>query len=257
MAEKVKINPQSIDQSKILAIFCLVMGIVSIPTGFVVFGAVVGIIGIIFGIWHWRRGSPGRVMAACGIGLSIVGIAVSCFMFSLYIWMIGEMQESYRESQKSYDRWIGVKAPDFAMTGLDGNKLTLSQLEGKRVVLDFWATWCPPCKEEMPHFIQLKHEYGDQIAIVGISHEEVETQKKFAEEYGVNFTLATVDQLPVPFSGIRSIPTTFYIDSKGVIQHYSVGYHGYDSIKQNAIQNDYQGEVLTEPRPEKPETEEP
>lgn len=259
MTEKVKIHLKShdaVEQSKIFAIFCLVMGIVSIPTGFVVFGAVVGIIGIVFGIWHWRKGSPGRVLAAFGMGLSLLGIVISCMMLFLYIWMIGEVQESFQASQQSYDRWLGVEAPDFVMTGLDGNEFTLSQLEGKRVVLDFWATWCPPCKEQMPHFIQLKKDYGDQVAIVGISHEDVEKQKTFAEEHGINFILATADNMPEPFNGIRSIPTTFYIDSKGVIQHYSVGYHGYDSIKKHADQDDYQGKVFSQQRPEEQETEE-
>ena len=249
MDEKVKINPPSTDQNKTLALFCLIMGIVSIPTSFIVFGALVGFIGIYFGIWHFRRKAAGNIMAISGMVLSLTGIVAAGFMVSLYIWMVGEMQASYRASQQNYDRWVGVKVPEFALTDLDGNEWTLSQFKDKRVILNFWATWCPPCKEEFPHFIQLQKEYSDQLVIIGISKEEIQTQKKFAEEQGVNFILAVADDLPEPFNGILSIPKTFYIDRNGVIQEYSSGYHDYNALLENAIQDDFDGEVLEKPKP--------
>ena len=253
MDEKVKINPTSTDTNKTLSIFCLVMGIVSIPTSFIIFGALIGLIGILFGIWHFRSKAQGNIMAVSGMVLSCVGIIASGFMISLYIWMIGEMQESFRASNQNYDRWIGVRSPEMVFTDLDGNELTSAQFEGKRVILNFWATWCPPCKKEIPHFVKLQEEYGDHLVIIGISHEENEKQRSFAEDYDVNFILAKANILPEPFTGIQSIPTTFYIDRNGVIQHYSLGYRDYSTIKDHAIQDDFAGEVLDEPKPEEPE----
>lgn len=255
MNEQVKINPPTKDDSKLLAMFSLIMGIISIPTAFIVFGMLVGIIGIIFGVWHWMKRTPGRIMSGIGIGISCVGIAASICMLSLYIWMIGEMQLNFENSNKSYDQWIGVQTPDMEFTTLDGKEMTLAELKGKRVVLDFWATWCPPCKKEIPHFIKLQNEHPNDIVVVGISHEDNETQQKFADEYGINFILAKSKTLPEPFDSVRSIPTTFYIDRNGVIQQYSVGYHGYSDIESNAIQDDFAGEVLSEPKPEEPESQ--
>ena len=114
-------------------------------------------------------------------------------------------------------------APDFTVFDTDGNELKLSDMFGKPIVLNFWASWCPPCKSEMPHFDALYSEVGDQITFMMIdlvdgSRETVETGLAYIT--GENFTF------PVFFDtngeagytyGIRSIPTTYFIDKDGYI----------------------------------------
>lgn len=247
MNEQVKIISSSHNDNKFLATGSLILGLVSIPSSFVLFGALIGLLGIVFGVWHWLRKSPGRIMSGFGIGLSCAGIVLSGCMLALYIWMYQEIQTHFESSPQTYDPWIGVKVPAMVLTDLDGSEISLSQLRGKRVVLNFWATWCPPCKKEIPHLIQLQDEYENDVVIIGISHEATEIQKPFAEEHGINYVLGTVEDLPEPFFSVHSIPTTFFIDRNGVIQHYTIGYRDYHSIKTEALRDDYAGEVLEMP----------
>jgi peroxiredoxin len=131
---------------------------------------------------------------------------------------------------------------------MEGNEIILSQLKGKRVVLDFWATWCPPCKKEIPHFIMLANEVkSDNLVIIGISSEDKSVLKNFIEKTGINYPIASADDLPLPFAQISSVPTTFFIDRNGIIQNVLVGYHDYDTLKANATAENYQGELKTAP----------
>lgn len=122
-----------------------------------------------------------------------------------------------------------MAAPDFTVTSLDGKELRLSALKGKVVMLDFWATWCPPCKAEIPHFIELQNAYGPKgLEIIGLSvdQEGPEVVRDFSKEYGVNYTMAMAGpDLVQKYGGIRGIPTTFLIDKEGRIAKKLVGYH--------------------------------
>src|SRR5690606_13113785 len=119
------------------------------------------IVGFVLGIIHLRGAHNARVMAGWGIGLSVVGFLVGLGFLSLYTWFyvyhVMPMMAEF-EDEPALDIWEGVRSPDLTVTTLDGNTLTLSELKGKRVVLAMWATWCPPCAEEVPHFIKLTEE---------------------------------------------------------------------------------------------------
>ena len=121
-----------------------------------------------------------------------------------------------------------MAAPDFKVKGLDGMEVKLSALKGKVVVLDFWATWCPPCKAEIPHFIELQADYGAKgLEIIGLSvdQEGEEVVRAFAKEHGVNYAMAMAGpDLVQKYGGIRGIPTTFLIDKQGRIAKKLVGY---------------------------------
>ncbi|MFP5501938.1 MAG: TlpA disulfide reductase family protein [Candidatus Sericytochromatia bacterium] len=119
------------------------------------------------------------------------------------------------------------KAADFNLTSIEGKKFSLADFKGKVVILDFWATWCPPCREEIPDFIALQKQYRSQgLEIVGVSvdREGPSVVKKFGEEYGINYTsLMADDKVTAAYGGIRGLPTTFVIDRQGNIIKKYVG----------------------------------
>jgi peroxiredoxin len=110
-------------------------------------------------------------------------------------------------------------APGFALVDLNGQSVSLMDFRGKVVVLDFWATWCPPCRREIPDFVGLQTAYGPQgLQIVGIALDEPEKVMTFARENGMNYpVLIGSDDVVAKYGGIEGIPTTFIIDRSGKI----------------------------------------
>jgi thiol-disulfide isomerase/thioredoxin len=123
-----------------------------------------------------------------------------------------------------------VPAPAWKLKGLDGSTVTSAQLRGKVVVLDFWATWCAPCKAEIPGYIELQRKYGaDGLVIVGVSKDDEgpkrqQSVKDFADSHGMNYTIVfTDDDLEAALGGIDAIPTTYIIDRDGNIRSKKIG----------------------------------
>ncbi|TKJ40260.1 hypothetical protein CEE37_08005 [candidate division LCP-89 bacterium B3_LCP] len=127
-----------------------------------------------------------------------------------------------------------TKAPDFKLQDENGENLSLADLKGKVVILDFWATWCPPCRNEIPHFIELQNTYGDKgLMVVGISVDQKgwSVVSPFIEEQGINYPVLLTDgeaygnyQRLIPANMQGSIPFTFIIDREGNITERFVGY---------------------------------
>jgi peroxiredoxin len=115
----------------------------------------------------------------------------------------------------------GIEAPDFSLFTLDGQKVKLSDYRGKAVLLNFWATWCPPCKVEMPWFVDLQKQYGkDGLVILGVAMDDSEpaTIAKFAQELGVNYTvLIGTDKVSDDYGDVQYLPTTFFIGRNGAV----------------------------------------
>ena len=113
----------------------------------------------------------------------------------------------------------GQMAPDFELEALDGKKVKLSDFRGKAVLLNFWATWCGPCKIEMPWFVELQKEYGPQgFQIVGVAMDDAGTEEiaKFAQQMGVNYpVLLGKESVGQSYGGVGVLPTTFFIDRDG------------------------------------------
>ncbi len=131
--------------------------------------------------------------------------------------------------QVSNDPLVGRAAPQFTLQDLDGKNVSLSSFKGKVVVLDFWATWCPPCRQEIPHFIDLQNKYGKKnFTFLGVSVDQdgPSVVKTFVAKNGMNYPqLMATQQVVMNYGKIDGIPTTFVIDKKGVIRNVFVGYH--------------------------------
>jgi peroxiredoxin len=126
----------------------------------------------------------------------------------------------------AFESWSGKSAPDFTVKGIDGKGHKLSDYHGRNLLVVFWATWCPACKLEIPHLIELRKMYSeDALEILAISNESPEDLKPFAADKGINYTVATLggSALPAPFSKVTSIPTTFFIDQDGTIKLAALG----------------------------------
>ncbi|NQU04846.1 MAG: redoxin domain-containing protein [Calditrichaeota bacterium] len=132
----------------------------------------------------------------------------------------------------------GIKAANFSLSDMEGKPVNLSDYAGKVIILDFWATWCPPCVKEIPHFNDLSKEYGDKgLVVIGVSVDRggKEVIEEFLKKTQVDYTIALVDkdtygqyQSYLPKSEQGGIPFTFVIDRKGVIRHHYVGYREKD-----------------------------
>src|SRR5262249_12305822 len=113
-----------------------------------------------------------------------------------------------------------------AMTDLDGRTIAQADLAGKVVLVNFWATWCGPCREEVPELIALKEKYRGKLLIIGISQdsEPPATVKAFAQARGMNYPVVMdTDALDNLFPGVSALPTTFLVDREGRVVKKHVG----------------------------------
>jgi peroxiredoxin len=120
-----------------------------------------------------------------------------------------------------------VPAPAWKLKDVDGNPVTLSQFKGKVVVLDFWATWCPPCRTEIPGYVALQKKYADDgLVVVGISVDTdgVAPVRKFMKDIGINYIVVMADDaVQDAYGPLQGYPTTFIIDRDGQIRNKKLG----------------------------------
>ncbi len=117
----------------------------------------------------------------------------------------------------------GKKAPDFTLHSADGKKISLSDYKGKAVLINFWATWCAPCKIEMPWFIGLRKQYADQgFEILGVSEDDSNVTRaqilKFGQQQGINYPLLMGDDaVSHKYGGIEFLPTSYFVGRNGKV----------------------------------------
>jgi thiol-disulfide isomerase/thioredoxin len=120
---------------------------------------------------------------------------------------------------------VGAKAPDFELDELTGNQFSFSMNAGKIIVLNFWATWCAPCRYEMPLFERYSKTYPDELAVLAVNMQESESDiQKFTNELGLTFPiLLDSDGLVSRLYRVQGLPTTYFIDPEGRISFIHIG----------------------------------
>lgn len=129
----------------------------------------------------------------------------------------------------------GTPAPDFTLDTLDGKSLSLSSLRGKAVLVNFWATWCDPCKIETPWLVELQNKYGNQgLQIVGVAMDESGKDEiaRFAKEMGMNYpVLLGKERVGDAYGGVAYLPESFFVGRDGKIVDKVMGLRGKDEIE--------------------------
>lgn len=162
------------------------------------------------------------------VGLMLVTVVMTCLIITWVtiptdvLWTIAtnaspgkSVASSDRQSSVSDDR----PALDFTLTSLEGSPVSLSQFSGQPVVINYWATWCPPCRIEMPHLIKAYEQEEGQVVFLAISVDEpAATVRRFAQEHDIPFTILLDEGGKVASDyGVSSIPVTFFIGRDGEI----------------------------------------
>ncbi|MEK4129586.1 TlpA disulfide reductase family protein [Solibacillus sp. FSL W8-0474] len=158
-----------------------------------------------------------------------IGLVMITILIGILIW------ENSRASNEKIPSTITtneegvrvVKATDFTLQALDQQQYSLSDSQGKWTIVNFWASWCEPCKMEAPHLQRLYEEYNDQLEILAVNMTTKDRQddvQKFVNEYGLTFPVLLDEQGDVSMTyGAFTIPTTIFIDEKGNIIHEFAG----------------------------------
>ncbi len=125
---------------------------------------------------------------------------------------------------------VGNLAPDFNLENIAGGQLQLSSLRGKVVIIDFWDTWCPPCRKALPSLEAVSKAHPDDLVVVGVAfgRDGLEKVREYVAANNLTFPMVVSDkkfQVAKDFGGVQSIPTTFVIDKNGVIVEVWVGGH--------------------------------
>jgi thiol-disulfide isomerase/thioredoxin len=131
---------------------------------------------------------------------------------------------------------IGSTLPDFSVKDLQESPLSSSDLRGKVILIDFWATWCQPCKKEMPGYQKLADEYGSRgFEVIGFKFDvmpDVQDPIQFAKDIGVHYPLAVAtDELKKKFGGIEGLPTTMLYDRGGKLRMKVIGFEYTNNIE--------------------------
>jgi len=148
-------------------------------------------------------------------------------VLSAYIFSGDKNKNTIPSTENVIVKLDGDKAPDFSLKSVDGKTVNLSDYKGKVVIIDFWATWCGPCRRGIPDLVSIQKEFKNDLVIIGISLDAEKTIKDvpgFVKSYSINYPIVYGDEKVVmDYGGIQSIPTAFVIDKKGNVVDRHIG----------------------------------
>jgi peroxiredoxin len=163
--------------------------------------------------------------------LIVVAIVISIML------VFGIQKARHSSGAKGSGNLQGQPAPDFSLASLDGKTLKLSDYRGKAVLLNFWATWCEPCKIEMPWFVELQKKYGPQgLQVLGVAMDDASPKEiaEFAQKLGVNYPIVIgKEEIGTQYGGVQFLPSTFYITRDGKILDHVFGLVSRSEIESN------------------------
>ena len=119
-------------------------------------------------------------------------------------------------------------APDFSLKTLEGQEIVLSKLKGKVLLIDFWATWCGPCRESIPHLVYLHNTYQSKgFEVIGLSQDkgDAETVRRFVKSLQIPYPIAIAPEEISRSFGVSALPTAFLVDREGKVQHKVLGFN--------------------------------
>jgi cytochrome c biogenesis protein CcmG, thiol:disulfide interchange protein DsbE len=160
-----------------------------------------------------RAGRQGPLPLSAKVGIAIAVLSLGLTLFP--------MRDGFARAKQTRNRQLhDVAAPEFATTDLRGNPVRLADYQGKVVLINIWATWCEPCRDEMPKLDQLyRQQQAQGFIVLGMSDESAATQQKFLTEVPVSYPLLLVnEQIPKLYREIAQYPALFLIDREGRLQ---------------------------------------
>lgn len=149
----------------------------------------------------------------------------------------GSSQQAQASTEPADEPLKGKPAPAFTLVTLDGKKVSLSDYKGRPVLVNFWATWCAPCKLEMPWFEEFRSKYSGQgFEILGITEDDAGKDEiaKAVKKVNVNYPILLTDGKVAPaYGGVDYLPMSFYVDRNGVVQFETAGLASKDEVEAN------------------------